>query len=160
MRLSHIECFPAAHVLFMLDTLAERLLVYKPRSFHSSRGTFYAIAKGICSGGPGGGGRCGADKDVDGGGNGWEAARRRKERRESLRAGYLAGLRRLWQELRFGGERGTGRAISPGDLDFVASADEILDGYVDRLVGMGRQVWETQVEGLSGLFRHKGIGAA
>ena len=70
---------------------------------------------------------------------------------------YLAGLRALWCELRFGGEKGTGRAMVQGDLDFVATADEILDGYVDRLVELGRDVWATQVDGLLGLFKRKGV---
>ena len=50
-----------------------------------------------------------------------------------------------------------GRALSPEDLDFVATSDEIIGGYLDRLVKIGQPIWETQVDGLVGLFRRKGI---
>ncbi|KAI0742091.1 hypothetical protein C8Q80DRAFT_1347080 [Daedaleopsis nitida] len=105
-RLSHIECFPAAHMLYMLDQLAGGgLIVHKPKSMHASRGTCYVIAKGICS--PG-------------------------RESEVLRVRYVEGLKGLWGELGSGGSYGHGRMMVPGDLDFVVTAEELLDGYLDR----------------------------
>ncbi|KAI0628182.1 hypothetical protein C8Q77DRAFT_1068440 [Trametes polyzona] len=127
-RLSHIECFPAAHLVYLLDVMSNDLSLYKPKVMHSNRGTFYAIAKGV--------------------GHGPKA---------DMKAVYLAGLRELWQELRHGGPCGKGRYLVSTDLDFVATADAILDEYIDRLVELGRGVWSTQVDGLHDFFRKKGI---
>ncbi|KAI0365199.1 hypothetical protein BV20DRAFT_973507 [Pilatotrama ljubarskyi] len=127
-KLSHVECFPAAHLVYMLDAISDSLVLHKPRMLHSNRGTFYAIAKAVGSG----------------------------SRSESM-ARHLGGLRDLWRELRFGGARGTGRYLFTTDLDFIVTADAILEEYVDRLVELGRGVWSTQVDGLRYFFRKKGL---
>ncbi|KAI0353446.1 hypothetical protein OH77DRAFT_1427518 [Trametes cingulata] len=127
-KLSHVECFPAAHLVYLLDAVSESLALYKPRVMHSNRGTFYAIAKGVGSG-----------------------------PRSATMAQYLEGLRGLWRELRSGGERRTGRYLFTTDLDFIISADALLDEYVDRLVELGRGVWSTQANGLRYFFRKKGL---
>ena len=127
-RLSHVECFPAAPFLYLLDQLSEKLVLHKPRTMHANRGTCYVVAKGV--GGV---------------------------RRAKTRQLYLAGLRKLLVELRQGGPDGCGRMIVPGDLDFIVTEDKILDEYLDRLIKLSRGVWATQVEGLSHLFRKKGI---
>lgn len=123
-RLSHIECFPAAQLLYMLDALADSIVVHKPHVMHAMRGTFYVIAKGV---------------------NG--------SARAALRERYLDGLKKLWGKL---GE-GRGRMMVPGDIDFIATADTILEEYLDRLIELGRGVWLTQIRGLSHLFKKKGI---
>ncbi|KAI0793578.1 hypothetical protein C8Q74DRAFT_1215152 [Fomes fomentarius] len=125
-RLSHIECFPAAQLIYMLDALADSIVVHKPRVMHAMRGTFYVIAKGV---------------------NGESA-------RAALRERYLDRLKKLWREL---GEGREGRMMVPGDLDFIATADTILEEYLDRLIELGREVWLTQIRGLSQLFTKKGI---
>ncbi|PIL29471.1 hypothetical protein GSI_08413 [Ganoderma sinense ZZ0214-1] len=130
MRLSHVEAFPAAHFLYLLDKLSDELTVYKPRSMHAYRGTFYVVAKGIC---------------------------RRTPTLLELKARYVAGLRQLWFALRCGGPDGRGRRMSCSDLDFIVSTEEILGGYLDRLIELGRPVWRTQAEGLHGFFAKKGI---
>ncbi|KAH9846210.1 hypothetical protein C2E23DRAFT_853997 [Lenzites betulinus] len=127
-KLSHADSFPAAQLIYLFDVLSDSLLLHKPRVAHTNRSTFYAIAKGV------GQGR-GAD----------------------MKLAYLAGLRTLWRELRFGGPDGSGRILDPNDLDFVVTAETMLEDYVDRLVELGDGVWRTQVEGLQSFFRKKGI---
>ena len=127
-RLSHIECFPAAHLLYLLDKLSDTMTVHKPVAMHAIRGTFYVAAKGV--GGPA---------------------------HERLREQYLEGLRALCSDLGTGGPYGRGRTIIPGDLDFIATTETILDTYLDRLVEFGRGVWQTQIDGLRWFFKQKGI---
>ncbi|RPD58735.1 hypothetical protein L226DRAFT_548347 [Lentinus tigrinus ALCF2SS1-7] len=129
-RLSHIECFPAAPLLYLLDNISKKVVVHKPQTMHKSRGTTYVIAKGVFSS---------------------------KETR-SLRDEYLQGLKALWGDLKQGGPcEGIGRMLLERDLDFIASGEVIVEEYVDRLIELGRQTWATQVEGLRVLFRRKNI---
>ena len=130
-RLSHIESFPATHILYLLDQLSDELVVYKPRSMHAYRGTFYVVAKGVCHRSP--------------------------AVTLELKARYVAGLRRLWSELRWGGPSGGARRMSSTDLDFVVSTEKILGEYLDRLIELGRGVWRAQAQGLREFFRKKGI---
>ena len=127
-KLSHVECYPSAQLVYLLDHLCDKLILHKPRSMHSSRGTCYVVAKGV------GGVRFAKARQV-----------------------YLAGLRKLLVQLRHGGPDGRGRMISPGDLDFIATTHTILNEYLDRLIDLARGVWLAQVEGLGHLFRKKGI---
>ena len=66
-------------------------------------------------------------------------------------------LRTLWLELRTSGVGGGVRLLKEGDLNFVVTADEILDEYVDGLVELGRYTWAGQVEGLQRLFESTGV---
>ncbi|KAI1785803.1 hypothetical protein LXA43DRAFT_976029 [Ganoderma leucocontextum] len=127
-RVSHVECYPAAQLVYLFDHLSEKLILHKPRTMHSSRGTCYVVAKGV-------------------GGVRYAKARQL----------YLAGLRKLLVQLRHGGPDGRGRMIAPEDLDFIATADTILNEYLDRLIELARGVWLAQVEGLNHLFHKKGI---
>ncbi|KAI0666909.1 hypothetical protein C8Q78DRAFT_1072230 [Trametes maxima] len=127
-KLTHVECFPTAHLIYLLDTICDSLVLHKPRKVHTNRGTFYAIAKGVGSGD-----------------------------RAEIMSQYLVGLRSLWREMRSGGPHGTGKYLVTTDLDFVVTADTILDDYLGRLVKLGREVWSTQVYGLRQFFKKKGI---
>ncbi len=129
MRLSHIECFPAAQLLYLLDNISDEVVLHKPQTMHTTRGTSYVIAKGVfCS------------------------------KQASKREQYLLGLQTVWSQLQQGGpHEGVGRMLVDGDLDFIASAEAILENYVDRLVELGRQTWWTQAEGLRRLFNKRGI---
>ncbi|KAI0771654.1 hypothetical protein BD413DRAFT_613153 [Trametes elegans] len=127
-KLTHVECFPSAHLIYLLDVISDSLILHKPRTIHANRGTFYAIATGI---------GCGPLASE-------------KER-------YVDGLRKLWRELKFGGADGRGRSMSLNDLDFVIPADDILGVYVHRLVELGKGVWATQAEALRSWFQRKGI---
>ncbi|TBU61527.1 hypothetical protein BD310DRAFT_813138 [Dichomitus squalens] len=128
MRLSHIESFPATPILYLLDMLSDTLVVHKPRSMHAYRATFYVVAKGVAP-----------------------------ARVAGQQAHYLAGLRRLWAELSCGGSSGRGRQMVHGDLDFIVTTSQILDSYVDRLVELGREVWQTQLDALRTFLERKGI---
>ncbi len=130
MWLSHIECFPALQLLYLLDSVSSELVVHKPQTMHTARGTSYVIAKGVFS------------------------------FREQVNKGalYVRGLQTLWSQLQQGGQYdGIGRMIVEGDLDFVASTETLLDQYVDRLVELGLQTWATQVAGLRTLFERRRI---
>ena len=67
----------------------------------------------------------------------------------AARDAWLCALRALWRDLRFGGPGGTCRPLRPNDLDFIVSADEILDRHLDRLCQLGRGVWLAQERGLA-----------
>ncbi|KAI0365198.1 hypothetical protein BV20DRAFT_775061 [Pilatotrama ljubarskyi] len=129
-KLSHIEGSPAAQLLYLLDTISESLLVLKPRTMHANRSSFYAIAKGVGM-----------------------------EKHAALKGQYLEGLKALWYELKYGRPGGGARGLTETDLDFVVSVDTILDmeGYLMRLIELGRGVWATQVEGLRRFFGKKGM---
>ncbi|OSD00107.1 hypothetical protein PYCCODRAFT_1437664 [Trametes coccinea BRFM310] len=127
-KLSHAECFPTAHLIYLLDTASSSLLLHKPRWTHSNRGTFYAIAKGV------------------GGGT-----------RRATMERYLEGLQALWHDLRFGGAEKQGKYLVTTDLDFIVTADTILDEYLDRLIELSLSVWSTQADGLRHFFQRKGI---
>ena len=139
LKLTHLEKFPAAHVLFLLDSISASLVVRKSHTTHTVRGTFYAVARGVCGPSPG-------SRSSSG-----------ERGAEGLRSWYVAGLRALWAELWLGGEDGQGRRKRFDDLDFVVTTEMLLDAYVDRLVEFGRDVWATQVAGLRDLFRRKGV---
>ncbi|KAI8974610.1 hypothetical protein BD414DRAFT_181458 [Trametes punicea] len=126
-KLSHVECFPAAHLVHMLDSISCSLVLHKPRFAHTYRGTFYAIARGVGKG------------------------------TAQLMAQRLEGLQALWHELRFGGQSSEGRYMVTTDLDFVVTAETLLNAHLDRLIQLSRSVWSTQVIGLREFFHKKGI---
>ncbi|KAI0644346.1 hypothetical protein C8Q79DRAFT_975544 [Trametes meyenii] len=130
--LSHIEAFPAAHIVFLLDAISDTVVVHKPRTMHAIRGSFYAIGKGVGSSGE----------------------------RAAMKGRYLEGLKTLWSELQYGGTEGGARALRENDLDFVVTAEEILDfegEHLGRLIELGRDVWKTQADALEHFFHRKGI---
>ncbi|KAI0666910.1 hypothetical protein C8Q78DRAFT_994630 [Trametes maxima] len=130
--LSRIEAFPAAHIVFLLDAISDTVVVHKPRTMHAIRGSFYAIGKGVGS----------------------------SEEHAALKGRYLEALKTLWGELKYGGTGGGARALRANDLDFVVTAEDILDfegEYLGRLVELGRDVWETQANALQQFFRRKGM---
>lgn len=127
-KLTYIERVISAQILYMLDVLSRNVFTMKPRTMHAKRASFYAVAYGF------------ADE---------EGAE------ESLKQ-VVIGMRNLWCELTFGGEEGRGRFLCEGDLDFLVTAQELRcgqDGYLDRLVTLGRNVWLVQVIGLNSLMR-------
>jgi hypothetical protein len=126
-KFSRPELHYTARILYLLDYLSERLSTCKPRSIHASRGTFYGVAQGI------GGG-------VDAG---------------KLPA-ILESFKKLWVELTYGGE-GLGRHIQDVDLDFIISVDDLTETYLDRLIELGRDVWEVQAYALTKLLQKKGV---
>ncbi|KAJ7811388.1 hypothetical protein B0H14DRAFT_2860080 [Mycena olivaceomarginata] len=107
----------------MFDVLAARLETFKPRHMHATRGTFYAVGKGV--------------------GEGRGAAR--------LPA-LVDAFKELWVDLTIGGAEGTGRALGGEDLDFIASTADVRQAKnLDRLVDLSRRVWEVQGRALAGL---------
>lgn len=129
-KLTHIECSPAAPLLYLLDAISDTLVVHKPHTMHASRASFYAVAKGVGA-----------------------------EERAALKDRYLAGLQDLWRELRTGGFDGGPRRLTEGDFDFVVTPEKILDteGYLQRLVELGRPVWATQAQGLRDFLAKNGV---
>ncbi|KAH9938852.1 uncharacterized protein BXZ73DRAFT_44506, partial [Epithele typhae] len=95
---------------------------------------------------------------------GWHAARgtfyavARGVRVDRARPEWLARLRALWWEVRFGGEgEGMGRAMRAGELEFVASPETIVGEWLDRLVELALPVWAGQVDGMREMFEQKGV---
>jgi hypothetical protein len=116
----------AARILYLFHTISFRLLRWKPRSMHASRGTFYMVAKGV--------------------GNGKEGPRIPI---------ILQALKNLWVNLTFGGEEGSGRHLIPGDLDFLISMDDLVSHHLDWLTKLGTPLWKVQKTALERLYERK-----
>ncbi|KAI0628183.1 hypothetical protein C8Q77DRAFT_476386 [Trametes polyzona] len=132
-KLHKVAHAPSAQLLYLLDKISEKLVTHKPVAMNRTRGSFYAIAKGV--------------------GRGVERA--------GMQAGYLEGLQELWDELRFGGQDGGARRMwAEKDLEFVVTPEKILstdsEGYLDRLIKLGKPVWASQAEALGSWSRRKG----
>ncbi|KAJ7706960.1 hypothetical protein B0H17DRAFT_918624, partial [Mycena rosella] len=122
-KLADAEQVTTAKLLHMLDVLSARLETFKPRYMHATRGTFYAVAKGV--------------------GEGRGAAR--------LLA-LVDALKELWVDLTIGGADGAGRVLGEDDLDFIIGTAEVRQAKnLDRLVELGQQVWAVQARALAGL---------
>ncbi|KAI0334656.1 hypothetical protein GY45DRAFT_1367487 [Cubamyces sp. BRFM 1775] len=134
-RLSHLEEFPSAQLLYLLDMISGAVIVHKPSYWGSgaTRPSFYAVAKGVAA----------------------------TAEHALLRERYLVGLRALWADL--GGGEGNNTSAARGlrfdDLDFVVSANDILnpEGYLPRLVELGRDVWKTQAQAIGGFLARRGV---
>lgn len=127
-KLTHPDRLVTAKILYLLDMLAERLVAYKPRSMHQRKGSFYAVALGV--------------------GRGVESDRLPE---------VLHALKELWVEMTFGGEEGKGRFLLWGDLDFAVTTEELHRAYLDRLIELGRGVWDAQAQALHAWFKKKGV---
>lgn len=123
-KLSRPETVYTARILYMLDKLCFGLSTCKPKSMHSNRASFYAIAKGV--------------------GLGEEGARL---------PNILNHLKHLWLETTFGGEEGRGRPVTPSDLDFVIKLEDLQNRYLGRLIQLGQKVWKTQAAGIHRLLQ-------
>jgi hypothetical protein len=125
-KLSIMERCLTAKIIKLFDLISERLETVKPATMHAKRGSFYLVAHGIS--------------------NGFGAQRQE----------FLSKLREVWEELTFGGEEGTGRYLKLEDLDFVITTEELTErseAFLDKLVELGRNVWQVQIKGLEGLLR-------
>lgn len=127
-KLTHPERVLTAQILYILDVLSENLATFKPRTMHMTRGSFYAVATGV--------------------GKGEEGAKVP----EMIRA-----LQELWVETTFGGEEGNGRYIESSDLDFAISTEELKATYLERLIELGKDIWDYQAQSLDKWFLRKGI---
>jgi hypothetical protein len=122
-KLADAEQVDTAKLLHMLDILSASLETFKPRYMHGTRGTFYAVAKGV--------------------GEGRGAARL---------LSLVDAFKELWVDLTIGGADGAGRALGEEDLHFIIGTAEVREAkHLDRLVELGRQVWAVQARALAGL---------
>ncbi|KAF7363955.1 FtsJ domain-containing protein [Mycena sanguinolenta] len=122
-KLVDAEQINTAKLVHMFDILSTSLEAFKPRSIHATRGTFYAVAKGV------GEGRAAGRLPV-----------------------LVDALKELWVDLTIGGVDGAGRALNGEDLDFIVSTmDMCKPKNLDRLVDLSRRVWEVQARALAGL---------
>ncbi|KAJ7137843.1 hypothetical protein C8R44DRAFT_607556 [Mycena epipterygia] len=122
-KLADAEQVNTAKLLHMFDLLSASLETFKPRYMHATRGTFYAVAKGV--------------------GEGRGAAR--------LLA-LVDSFKELWVDLTIGGAEGAGRILNEEDLDFIISTAEVHQAKnLDRLIDLSRSVWEVQACALVGL---------
>jgi hypothetical protein len=122
-KLADVEQVNTAKLIHMLDILSASLATFKPRYMHATRGTFYAVAKGV--------------------GEGRNAARLLT---------LVDSFKELWVDLTIGGEDGAGRMLNEEDLDFVISTEDVRQAkHLDRLIDLSRGVWEVQACALVGL---------
>lgn len=127
-KLSRPENVYTVRILYMLDKLCSDLSTCKPRTMHSDRGSFYAVAKGLGLGEEGG-----------------------------RLLNFLNTFQCLWLEATFGGEEGRGRPITENDLDFIVKLEDLRNHYLDRLIQLSRMVWRIQAVGIRNLLRKKGM---
>ncbi|KAJ6531171.1 hypothetical protein B0H19DRAFT_1190680 [Mycena capillaripes] len=122
-KLADTEQVNTAKLLHMFDILSASLETFKPRYMHATRGTFYAVVKGV--------------------GEGRGAARL---------PGFIDSFKELWVDLTIGGADGAGRVLNEEDLDFIISTMEVRQAKnLDRLIDLSRMVWEVQVRALAGV---------
>ncbi|KAF5372158.1 hypothetical protein D9758_005045 [Tetrapyrgos nigripes] len=129
MKMSIMERILTSKTIRFFDLLCERVETVKPLTMHAKRGSFYLVAHGV--------------------GRGVEGHRQEE---------FLTKLKEIWEELTFGGQDGTGRFLNLEDFDFVVTTEELKDSersgeFLDKLVELGRKVWQGQIKGLEGLFR-------
>jgi hypothetical protein len=127
-KLSRPENVYTVRILYILDKLCSDLSTCKPRTMHSDRGSFYAVAKGL--------------------GLGEEGGRLLKVQNT---------FQCLWLEATFGGEEGRGRPLTENDLDFIVKLEDLHNHYLDRVIQLARVVWKIQAEGIHNLLRKKGM---
>lgn len=122
-KLSRPEKVFTIKILRLLDMISSSLSTYKPESMHATRGTFYAVAKGV--------------------GHGVDA---------SKLPDLIISFKQLWVELSFGGEEGNGRFMDDTrDLDFIVD-DAGLQPFFDRQVELCRNIWTVQATALEAWF--------
>ncbi|KAJ7461595.1 hypothetical protein FB451DRAFT_486185 [Mycena latifolia] len=122
-KLADAEQVNTAKLLHMLDILSVNLETFKPRYMHATRGTFYAVAKGVGEG-----------------------------RGASRLLALVDALKELWVDLTIGGADGAGRVLAEDDLDFIIGTAEVRQAkYLDRLIELGQKVWAVQARALAGL---------
>ncbi|KAJ7154259.1 hypothetical protein C8R46DRAFT_448066 [Mycena filopes] len=122
-KLTDAEQVNTAKLLHMFDILSASLETFKPRYMHATRGTFYAVAKGVGEG-----------------------------RGAAHLPALVDAFQALWVDLTIGGADGTGRALNEDDLDFIISTEDVRQAVnLDRLVDLSRRVWEVQARALLGL---------
>ncbi len=126
-KLSHPEWTVTAQTLYLLDVLSTELKTYKPRRAHVTRGTFYAIAKGVGYGPKG-----------------------------SLKEEYLRQYQEYWYDISFGGDEGKGSQSTGSDTGFVASFEELVDGYLERVAELGKDPWTVQSNALERMLARTG----
>ncbi|KAG6830984.1 hypothetical protein H0H92_013456 [Tricholoma furcatifolium] len=118
----------AAKILYMFKIISYKLCCWKPKSMHANRGTFYAVAKGV--------------------GKGQENSRIPV---------FLLAFQELWVSLTFGGEEGLGRFMTPEDLDFLITEDDLMSDHLDWLLNLGDPLWRCQADALRHLYQRRGI---
>ncbi|KAJ6622866.1 hypothetical protein B0H10DRAFT_2187292 [Mycena sp. CBHHK59/15] len=122
-KLVDAEQVNTAKLMHMFDILSASLATFKPRYMHATRGTFYAVAKGLGEG-----------------------------RGSERLCGLIDSFKELWVDLTIGGEDGAGRVLNEEDLDFIISTAEVRQAKnLDRLIDLSRTVWEVQACALVGL---------
>jgi FtsJ-like methyltransferase len=113
-KLSHLESATTARLVYMLDTLSKRIVLFKPY-VHGTRNSFYAVAIGV-----GRGQQC------------------------EKSARYLKNLKKVWWHMTYDGPSNEGRWLKEEDLDFITKFETLHGPYLKRLVKLGKGVWRAQ----------------
>ncbi|KAK7442459.1 hypothetical protein VKT23_016056 [Stygiomarasmius scandens] len=131
-KLSRIERVNTVKIIRLFDLISERIEAVKPMTMHAKRGSFYLVVHGV----------------------GWGTEGHRKEE-------FAEKLKEVWTELVFGGDERQGRYLTLEDLDFVVTTEDLIErspDFLDKIVEIGRGVWQGQIKGLEGLFRKNNVG--
>lgn len=126
-KLSRFSVIRTVKIIHMLEFLSSKLSVVKPVTMHRTRGSFYAVAKGVGLGPRG--------QDI---------------------GKMVTHLQQLWVNLKYDveinhdGTESNGRFIKPNDLDFIAMTETLRNDqeYLDHLVELGRDIWVIQAVAL------------
>ena len=117
-KLSQLESATTARLVYMLDKISTSIVVFKPY-VHATRGSFYAVAKGV------------------GRGLEWEK-----------KASYLKNLKKVWWKLTYDGLNTEGRWLIEEDLNFIAKFETLEGAYLERLINLGRGAWRARSNAL------------
>ncbi|KAJ7505536.1 hypothetical protein B0H11DRAFT_1979200 [Mycena galericulata] len=121
LKQSKPERLITSQLIFLLDVVCAQVGTWKPICCHSTRATFYIVAKGFGLGSQG---------------------MRRQE--------MLGGLMNLWVQLSYSGPNGGGRRLLPTDLDFIVDNATLKTAYAPRLRELSEHIWTTQSSCLQG----------
>jgi len=127
-RLGNIERDKTIATLYLLSLVFKTVKVLKPRSSHTHRGSFYAVASGFQ--------------------NNVESPCRLLS--------MIHILRTRWWEATFGGEEGNG--TNPVEWwRGIFSTESLPELFGEKLIQLAIPVWDIQITGLKSYFRKNGI---
>ena len=122
--LHKMEQVTTAQIVFLLDSLSSRLVMYKSSNTHAAKNMFYAIAIGA--------------------GKGKECAKLPY---------YLDRLKRLWWDLTYCRREERGIWLNPSDLEFIVDQTRLETEYLGRLKELGEIVWKVQADRIEQILK-------
>lgn len=128
MKLSKPERVVTSQLMYLFDVLSLSVQTWKPVCMHATQDTFYLVAKGF----------------------GLGAERYRLPQ-------IMHRLMSLWVELVYG-NKGVGRRLQDGDLDFIVDAEVLKHQYAARHRKLSQHIWMVQAQSIQGLKQARANG--